>query len=56
MELLRLLGCSLSRPEMANWLAVSGSMVRAHVEYINAKTDISSRAAVLFAIQHYLLS
>ncbi len=56
-EVLRLLTRGLSRREMAAALVVSESTVRAHLEHIYAKIDVSSRAAAtLFAVEHDLLA
>ncbi len=56
-EVLRLLTRGLNRRAMAKALVVSEHTIRAHLEHIYAKIDVSSRAAAtLFAVEHDLLS
>lgn len=55
-EVLRLLSRGLNRRQMAEALVVSESTVRAHLEHIYTKADVSTRtAATLFAVEHELL-
>jgi len=56
-EVLRLLTRGLTRKQMADVLVVSESTVRAHLEHIYDKIDVSSRAAAaLFAAEHDLIA
>ncbi|HEY8693864.1 MAG TPA: HD domain-containing phosphohydrolase [Chloroflexota bacterium] len=55
-EVLRLLVRGPTRRQMADALVISESTVRAHLEHIYAKANVSSRAAAtLFAVEHDLL-